>query len=211
MTLHDDMDRIEMQEEDAGGAPEEAASAGRAEEEAPSEEAPERTLEEKYKELNDKYLRLYADFENYRKRVSKEKEELAKYATESVLYELLTTIDHLEIALQHAENDRSDGLRQGVEMTLRELMRTLEKFGLKPIEALNRPFDPEFHHAMAQVERDDVEEKTVVEELRKGYTCGDKVLRASMVTVSTKPSAEATEIKYPEDEREGNNISEEEE
>ena len=77
-------------------------------------------------------------------------------------------------------------LRQGVENTHRELLRTLEKFGITPIEALNKSFDPAYHHAMSQVERDDVENNTVVEEFRKGYLYRDKVLRPSLVAVSKK-------------------------
>lgn len=152
-----------------------------------------RVSEEEFRELNDKYIRLYAEFENYKKKVAKDKEELIKYASETLLYELLPSIDHLEIALKHAGEGTSQGLVEGVENTLRELHRTLEKVGLKPIEAVDRPFDPEFHHAMTQVERDDVDEGTVVEEFRKGYTYGDKVLRASLVAVSQKPQGAESE------------------
>lgn len=138
------------------------------------------------REMNDKYLRLYAEFENYKKRVNKDKEELVKYGNENLLYDLLPVIDNLEMALQHASNDVSSGLVQGVEITLKELRKTLEKFGLVPIEAPDRPFDPLVHHAMTQVERDDVDEKTIVEEYRKGYRLRDKVLRPSLVAVSKK-------------------------
>ncbi len=86
-------------------------------------------------EMNDKYVRLYAEFENYKKRVNKDKEELIKYGNESLLYELLTVIDNLEMALKHASDDVSSGLIQGVEITLKELKKTLEKFGLTEIEA----------------------------------------------------------------------------
>lgn len=137
-------------------------------------------------EINDKYLRLYAEFENYKKRVNKDKEEIFKYGNESLLYELLPIIDNLEMALKHATNSVSEGLVQGVEITLKELQRTLEKFGLSPIEANGKPFDPLVHHAMTQVERDDVDEKTVVEEFRRGYMFRDKVLRPSLVAVSKK-------------------------
>ena len=137
-------------------------------------------------EINDKYLRLYAEFENYKKRVNKDKEEIFKYGNESLLYELLPVIDNLEMALKHATNSVSEGLVQGVEITLKELQRTLEKFGLSPIEANGKPFDPLVHHAMTQVERDDVDEKTVVEEFRRGYMFRDKVLRPSLVAVSKK-------------------------
>jgi molecular chaperone GrpE len=137
-------------------------------------------------EINDRYLRLYAEFENYKKRVNKDKEEIFKYGNESILYDLLPVIDNLEMALKHAANSVSEGLVQGVEITLKELQKTLEKFGLSPIEANGKPFDPLVHHAMTQIERDDVDEKTVVEEFRKGYMFRDKVLRPSLVAVSKK-------------------------
>jgi molecular chaperone GrpE len=163
-------------------------------------------LTEELKEMSEKYLRLYAEFDNYKKRVNKDKEELLKYGQESLLYELLTVIDNLELALKHASDEVSTGLIQGVEITYKELMKTLEKFGLTAVEAEGENFDPSVHHAMSQVERDDVEENLVVEEYRKGYKLKDKVLRPSLVSVSKKP---------PEDNRETeamkiNNITEEE-
>ena len=163
-------------------------------------------LTEELKEMSEKYLRLYAEFDNYKKRVNKDKEELLKYGQESLLYELLTVIDNLELALKHASDEVSTGLIQGVEITYKELIKTLEKFGLTAVEAEGGNFDPSVHHAMSQVERDDVEENIVVEEYRKGYKLKDKVLRPSLVSVSKKP---------PEDNRETeamkiNNITEEE-
>ncbi|MEW6068568.1 MAG: nucleotide exchange factor GrpE [Nitrospirota bacterium] len=145
-------------------------------------------LNTELQEANDKYLRLYAEFENYKKRVNKDKEELVRYANESLLYDLLPVIDNLEMALKHSSDNISDGLVQGVEITLKELIKTLEKFGLSVIEANGKPFDPAVHHAMMQAERDDIEEKIVVEELRKGYMLKDKVLRPSLVAVSKKPA-----------------------
>lgn len=139
------------------------------------------------KDMNDKYVRLYAEFENYKKRVNKDKEELVRYSNESLIYELLPVIDNLEMALKHSSNNISAGLIEGIEITLKELQRTLEKFGLAPIEADGKSFDPSVHHAMIQVERDDIDEKTVVEEFRKGYMLWDKVLRPSLVAVSKKP------------------------
>ena len=146
-----------------------------------------------FKEINDKYVRLYAEFENYKKRVNKDKEELVKYGNESLLYELLPVVDSLELALKHAADTVSDGLVQGVDITLKELHKTLEKFGLKGIKADGEPFDPAVHHAMMQVERSDVDENTVVEELRKGYMLNDKVLRPSLVAVSKKPAGSREE------------------
>jgi molecular chaperone GrpE len=145
------------------------------------------SLTAELKEIHDKYFRLYAEFDNYKKRVQKDKEEILRYGNENLLSELLPVIDHLEMALQHASNDVSSGLVQGVEITLRELRRTLEKFGLTAVEAMGKPFDPVVHHAMSQAERDDIDEMTVVEEFRKGYRLKDKVLRPSLVSVSKKP------------------------
>jgi molecular chaperone GrpE len=138
-------------------------------------------------DLNDKYLRLYAEFENYKKRVNKDKEELVKFANESMLYELLPAIDSLELALKHSSDDPNTGLVQGVEMTLKELHRTLEKFGLSKIDSEGKEFDPSVHHAMMNVEREDMDEKMVAEELRSGYRYHDKLLRPSLVAVSAKP------------------------
>ncbi|MEK6583183.1 MAG: nucleotide exchange factor GrpE [Nitrospirota bacterium] len=156
-----------------------------------------KNLDEELNDQKDKYLRLYAEFENYKKRVARDKEELVKYGNESLLYELLPVLDNLEMALKHASNDVDDvsaeyqprmaGLVQGVEITLREFLKVIDKFGLTPIIAINRIFDPSLHHAMTQVERDDVDEHTVVEEFRKGYMLRDKVLRPSLVAVSKKP------------------------
>jgi molecular chaperone GrpE len=143
-------------------------------------------LNKAIEELNNKYLRLYAEFDNYRKRITREREDLLKYGNESLLSALLPAIDHLELALKHASGENS-GLVQGVEMTLKELYRTLEKFGLTRIEAEGKCFDPSVHHAMVQVEREDMDEKMVAEEMRTGYRYRDKVLRPSLVAVTAKP------------------------
>jgi molecular chaperone GrpE len=152
---------------------------------APVNEKEQLTID--LRELNDKYLRLYAEFENYKKRINKDKEELLKYGNEDIMYELLPIIDNLEMALKHSNVKASECLVQGVEVTLKELLRTLEKFGLTPIEAMGKTFDPSVHHAMTLIEREDIEEKIVVEEFRKGYIFKDKVLRPSLVAVSKKP------------------------
>jgi molecular chaperone GrpE len=144
-------------------------------------------MEAELNEANDRYVRLYAEFENYKKRVNKDKEELIKYGNESLLYELLTVIDNLDMALKHAPDNISSGLVQGVEITYKELMKTLEKFGLTAIDAEGKPFDPLVHHAMSQIERDDLDENIVVEEYRRGYKLREKVLRPSLVAVSKNP------------------------
>ena len=157
-----------------------------------SQESEEQKTAEKplIEELNNKYLRLYAEFDNYRKRVNKDKEEQAKYGNEALIYELLPIIDSLELALKHCPDVSQTGIVQGVEMTLKELYRTLEKFGVLRIEAEGKEFDPAVHHAMTQVEREDMEEKMVAEEFRTGYLYRDKVLRPSLVAVSVRPRKE---------------------
>lgn len=165
-------------------------------------------------ELNSKYVRLYADFDNYKRVVAKEKEELIKYSNEELLTGLLSVIDHLELALQHSDKNSNDSLPaliEGVQLTLKELQTTLEKFGLLGIEALGKPFDPFVHHAMSQIETDESEENTVVTEFRKGYMLRDRVLRPAFVGVSKKPSKGAENKEGEEAEKiEGLNDQEEE-
>jgi molecular chaperone GrpE len=213
-------ERINLAEDESEAEPEGGEETGREEASGGEGEAPsaddsatteaaeaEASPEKELADLNDKYIRLYAEFENYKKRVLKDREELVKYANETILHDLLPSIDNLEIALQHAGNDMSEGLVKGVEASLREFRRTTEKFGLKPIEALGNAFDPSYHHAMSQVERDDLEENTVVEEFRRGYIYGGKVLRASLVAVSCRPSSGKT----PEEDKESSNSDDKEE
>jgi len=148
-------------------------------------------IEKELSEVKDKYLRLYADFENYKRLVAKEKEELIKYSNEELIRELLSVIDHLELALQHSFNNANSpvsALAEGVQMTLNELKTILEKFGMVSIDALGKPFDPFVHHAMSQIETEEGDENIVVKEFRKGYMLKDRVLRASLVGVSKKPS-----------------------
>ena len=144
-------------------------------------------LKKSLQEANDKYIRLYADFENYKKITARNKEELLKYANEDLMTDILTVIDHLELALQHASNNEtSDALAKGIELTLKELKTVLEKYGLVTIDALGKPFDPSVHHAMSQIESEDADENTVVKEFRKGYMLKDRVLRAALVGVAKK-------------------------
>jgi molecular chaperone GrpE len=160
-------------------------------------------IKKEISELKDKYLRLYAEFENYKRLAAKEKEELIKYSIEEFAKELLPVIDHLELALQHSSNDAkpaSSALVEGVEMTLKELKTTFEKFGLVSIEAKDKPFDPFVHHAMVQIESEEAEENTVLTEFRKGYMLKDRVLRATLVGVSKKPSIKNQSAETKEEE-----------
>jgi len=138
-------------------------------------------------ELNDKYIRLYAEFENFRKRTAMDREELRRYANEQIVSELLTVIDHLEMALRHADETTVEQITEGVRLTLKEFERLLEKFGVRPISASGQSFDPTVHHAMSQVVTTDFPPNAVVEEFRKGYKLHDRVIRPALVSVAKGP------------------------
>jgi molecular chaperone GrpE len=147
-------------------------------------------LKDALAEEKNKYIRLYADFENYKKIAARNKEELLKYANEELMTDILTVIDHLELALQHSSEDNADSasLAEGVDLTLKELKNVLEKHGLNAIDTSGKLFDPSIHHAMSQIETDDAEENTVVKEFRKGYVLRERLLRAALVGVAKKPA-----------------------
>ncbi|RJE89861.1 nucleotide exchange factor GrpE [Paenibacillus sp. 1011MAR3C5] len=136
-------------------------------------------------ESQQRYLRAQADFDNFRRRTMKEKEDLAQYASMKLIEQLLPVVDNFEraIAASSANNDY-ESLAKGVDMIFRQLSQTLDAEGLKPINAVGEPFNPEFHQAIMQVESDEYEEGIVVEEVQKGYMLKEKVLRPAMVKVS---------------------------
>jgi molecular chaperone GrpE len=133
-----------------------------------------------------KYLRVQADFDNFRRRSRQEKEEFAKYASSKLIEELLPVVDNFERALiTGKDTSDAEALLKGVDMIFRMLGQILEQEGLKAIEAVGQPFNPEFHQAIMTVDSADHEEGIVVEEIQKGYNLKDKVLRPSMVKVSS--------------------------
>ncbi|MFR9708299.1 nucleotide exchange factor GrpE [Paenibacillus sp. MB22_1] len=136
-------------------------------------------------EIQQRLLRAQADFDNFRRRTVKEKEELGKYASAKLITELLPVIDNFERAL-NTTGDISDAASyvKGVEMIFRQLEGVLKAEGLTPMEAEGQPFNPEFHQAIMQVESEEHEEGIVVEVVQKGYMLKDKVLRPAMVKVS---------------------------
>ncbi|TGE32535.1 nucleotide exchange factor GrpE [Desulfosporosinus sp. Sb-LF] len=139
----------------------------------------------KAEEHFDRLQRLQAEFDNYRKRTQKEKTELIKYASERLVGELLPVLDNFERAASAAQiNPDFTSFSQGVDMILRQMQNTLGKEGLKAMEAVGQPFDPNLHEAVLRVESEEHPENTVVEELQKGYYLKEKVLRPSMVKVS---------------------------
>jgi molecular chaperone GrpE len=141
--------------------------------------------EKEARENWDRFLRERADLENYRKRVGREKEELLNYGNKSLLEEILPIIDNLERALAHASEDGLGAVVEGIRMTHAMLLTALKKFNVTPIEAVGTPFNSAFHQAMAQVETDQYEPNTVVEEYQKGYMLKERLLRPTMVTVAT--------------------------
>jgi molecular chaperone GrpE len=157
-----------------------------------------RELEQKTREAaeaNEKYLRTYADFENYRKRMQRDLADFRKYSNEQFALELLTVVDHLGLALKHAgeSGENAQGMREGVELVYKQLREVLEKFGVKQFGAAGEPFDPAQHDAMMQVFTDEVPENTVVQVMQDGYLYHEKVLRHAKVGVSKKQDGERRE------------------
>ena len=134
-------------------------------------------------DITNQLLRLQADFVNFRKRVEKEKESTIAYAVESLICDLLPTIDNFQRAID-SESDKEGGFYLGVEMIYKELLKKLSDNHIKEIDALGKDFDPNFHHAVIMEESDEYEEGKVIEILQTGYTLKDKVIRPSMVKVA---------------------------
>lgn len=143
---------------------------------------------EEAKALQDKYLRLAAEFENFKKLSQKQKQDYIQFANETLLKELLPVVDNLERALKYVQDGRpAEGLVQGVELTLKQFTETLAKFGVRPFDSMGAPFDPARHQAVARQESETAKENTIIEEYQKGYQLHDRILRAAMVVVATGP------------------------
>ncbi|MBU2540942.1 MAG: nucleotide exchange factor GrpE [Candidatus Omnitrophica bacterium] len=142
----------------------------------------------KKSEYWDKFLRQQAEFENFRKRLDKEKSQFLKYANETIILELLTVLDDLERLISLAETHKQDfeTFLKGVEMILAHLYELLKKQGVKPIDAKDKKFDPLFHEALMSVESDKDEDSKIIEELQKGYILDDRVIRTAKVKVAKK-------------------------
>ena len=159
-------------------AAEEAADSGK----ESGEEKEEEVKEEGKEESDDlRYLRLMADFQNYKKRVEKEKRDLYSYANEKIMGDLLTVMDNFERALEH---DADENFKEGIEMIFKQLQDVLEKSGLAEIPALGEEFDPNVHSAVMTEETEDYESGKVSGVMQKGYTLNGKVIRPSMVKVA---------------------------
>ena len=148
--------------------------------------------EEQTKELEDRLLRLAAEFDNYKKRMAKEFGYLIKNANENLILQLLDTLDNFQRALNSAKtSDDYESFHKGVELIYNHLKEILTKEGLKEIEAIGKPFDPNFHEAVTQAESDKYKEGVIMDEISKGYMLNNRLLRASKVVVSKgKPKKE---------------------
>ncbi|MEE9252473.1 MAG: nucleotide exchange factor GrpE [Thermodesulfobacteriota bacterium] len=148
-----------------------------------------------YDELYERYLRIVADFENYKKRVIKEKADIMAYGNEELIKEFLTVVDNLERALQHSESPENPGsIVEGIKLVHRQFLVALEKFGVKPIEiSPGEKFDPRIHQAIEHVESKDLSPGLVLSEILRGYMLKDKLIRPSLVAVSRAENPKETQ------------------
>jgi molecular chaperone GrpE len=147
--------------------------------------------------LKDRLLRLQADFDNFRKRTIRDREDMARRAAEKVLKELLPAIDHFDLGIQAARKSHiKHAVVEGFEGILKQFQSILEKSGVTPIETRGQAFDPHIHECVTQIPSEEHPESMVIEETRKGYRLGTYILRASQVIVSSGPAkaAEAAEV-----------------
>ena len=142
-------------------------------------------MAEEVTSLNDKYLRLAAEFDNYKRLIQRDQRDQIRFGNEHLLKELLPVVDNLERAVKSSrEGGGSDVLIQGVDLTLKQLTGALTRFHVVPVETVGRPFDPATHQAVTSIESEKVPKQHVVDELQRGYLLHDRILRAAMVSVS---------------------------
>jgi len=160
-------------------------------------EAKEKEAEETY----DRLLRTSAEFDNFKKRSSREMDEFRKFANQSLIKEMLAVVDNLELAMNSTNGHKAidKDLLQGLEMTHKEILKVFEKFNVKPIDAKGQPFDPTFHEAVMQEETNDSPKNTVINELQRGYLIHDRLLRPSMVVVAKPKESKEDDKPNPEE------------
>ena len=144
--------------------------------------------ESKYKEMQDRYLRLNAEFDNYKKRMMRENSDRLKYFNMELIKELLPSVDNLERAISHAGDDNSDleNMIEGLQMVYKGMQEAFGKFGVSEIESIGKKFDPNCHQAVGMIVSQEVPENHVAEECLKGYYLHDRIIRPTMVRVSGK-------------------------
>jgi molecular chaperone GrpE len=192
--LDPDDEQAARQEDDARPAGDQQAAGdgadgGPAGEPQPDLQAQVSTLTQEKAALYDQLLRRQAEFENFRRRVDRERSETYQRARVEILLELLPVIDNLERAMSsfQATGADAESLRHGVELIHRQFKDTLTKLGLQPVEAVGQAFDPHLHEAVTMEPSDEHQENTVIEEFERGYKLGDRLLRPAKVKVAASP------------------------
>lgn len=182
---------------------EEASETSKPSEDAPSPGEPVTLSSEDFEKLAteagkstenwEKFVRLTAEFDNYKKRAARDRSEAIRYANESLLESLLPTLDNFEMAMSAVDNatvDSLESLKQGISMVHKQLRDVIKESGMEEIDAANQPFDPAWHEAVSQQESDDVPEGQVLQQIRKGYKLKDRLIRPANVVVATAKSSE---------------------
>jgi molecular chaperone GrpE len=179
-----------MENEISGHVPDDAPESDIIDPDEVVEDMDERleTSEQELKDTYDRLLRLTAEFENYKKRSTRELDGFKKYANEALVNALLPVVDNLERAVEASKEGvcDNDSLLEGVCLTLTEILKVLERFHVKPIVSLGEIFDPNFHQAMMQEPSEEHPENTILKEMQKGYLIHNRLLRPAMVVVSKK-------------------------
>ena len=168
-----------------------AEKAAQESDEGTDEDAGPETLteaQEAIAELNERIVRLTADFDNFRKRAQREKDEARQFANQGLLEKLLPVLDNFEMALT-AVKDADPSVRDGVQMILDQLLGVLKESGVEPVDAMGQSFDPNLHEALSQEETTEVEEGTVVQQVQRGYKLNDRLVRPARVVVAKAPGA----------------------
>jgi molecular chaperone GrpE len=147
-------------------------------------------------ENRNQYLRSCADLENFRKRTQREKVDLSRFANEKILREMLPVVDNLGRAIEHADGEVEDtkSLIEGIQLTLDQFAKVLDQFGVKEVEALGKPFNPDFHEAMGQIESAEHPANSVAQVFQKGYLLNDRLLRPALVMIAKGPAEPAAEV-----------------
>ena len=185
--IEDDIEREHEASSDASSDPPEAAEEGGPEDARGRDDEELERLAAEARKMRSLAQRKQAEFENYRRRMERERAETVKYAAADVIKEILPVLDNLERAMEAAKSGPTEGegqLREGVEIICKQFRDTLDKLGLTEVDAQEAPFDPHVHEAVGRVETDEHPEGTVVRVLQKGYFFKDRLLRPSMVSVS---------------------------
>jgi molecular chaperone GrpE len=165
------------------GAATAGASAAKSDEGADLQEEKIRHLEEEVQVAKDRYLRTLAEMDNMRRRQERERQDLLKYASEKLLQDLLPVLDSFEKASSVAGAEAGSGMVEGIRMVHKQLTHVLENNGLKAVEAVGKPFDPNLHQAIQRLDADSVDQETVKDEYQRGYTLNGRLIRPTMVSV----------------------------